>query len=250
MRTQRSSGVYFDIHGQGYPLVLAYPMMASQMPEDPSGQALRGYLERLTDRYRVLVMDYPDQGPDMGRSRRIPPRELTAQRVCADMLAVADAAKFGRFIWWGFSWGGVIGLQLASQSERVAALVCGGWPPLGGQYLDMLKATRTVAANPPPDFPVFADQYVTFYESVQEWPESESIKRIRCPRMTFAGSEDEVEVGGVIARVAPTIRERRVELEQLGWTVAEIPGRDHSVYLDPGAVVPVVRPFLDRVTGT
>jgi hypothetical protein len=106
-----------------------------------------------------------------------------------------------------------------------------------------------VAANPPPDFPVLADQYVTFYESVQDWPESEMVRRISCPRMTFAGSEDEVEVGGVLARVAPTIRERRAELERFGWYVAEIPGRDHSVYLDPEVVVPVVRPFLDRVTG-
>jgi len=247
MPMQRSTGVYFEVHGQGYPLVLAFPMMASHMPEDPSGQALRGYLDRLTDRYRVLVMDYPDQGPDMGRSRRIPPRELTAQRVCEDLLDVADAANFQRFIWWGFSWGGVCGLQLASRSDRVAALVCGGWPPLGGQYADMLRATRTVAANPPPDLPDLVDQYVTFYESVQGWPESEMVKGIKCPRMTFAGSKDEVEVGGIIVRVAPTIREHRAELEQQGWYVTEIPGRDHSVYLDPEIVVPAVRPFLERL---
>ncbi|MGH8138806.1 MAG: alpha/beta fold hydrolase [Steroidobacteraceae bacterium] len=246
----RATGVYFEVRGQGYPLVLAFPMMASHMPEDPSGQALRGYLDILTDRYRVLVMDYPDQGPDIGRSRRIAPSELTARRVCEDMLAVADAANFQQFIWWGFSWGGVCGLQLASRTNRIAALVCGGWPPLGGQYADMLRATRTVAANPPPDFPELADQYVTFYESVQGWPESERVGGIKCPRMTFAGSKDEVEVGGVIVRVAPTIREHRVELERQGWYVAEIPGRDHSVYLDPEAVVPVVRPFLDRVMRT
>lgn len=242
-----SIGVHYEVYGQGFPLMLGFPITASPRLEDPDGRVLQGYLERLTDRYRVLVMDYPNLGPGVGRSEPIPAGELTSQRVCRDLLAMADAAGFERFIWWGFSWGGVIGLQLASRSDRVAALVCGGWPPLGGAYADLLRASRTVAAHRPADFSLPPDQFVTFYESVQDWPEAEAVGRIRCPKMTFVGSEDEVELVGVRVRLAATLRERRRDLEERGWQVAEIPGRDHSVYADPAVVVPLVRGFLDGV---
>jgi len=248
MRRKPSPGIYYEIHGQGYPLVLGFPITASLRPPAVTSAILKGYLDRLTDRYRVLVMDYPNLGPDIGRSRPIPAGELTAERVRSDLLAVADAAKFERFIWWGFSWGGVIGLQLASRSERVSALVCGAWPPLGGPYAELLQAVRAVAANHAPSRDVPTDQFVTFYESLRGWQEAEAIKRIKCPAMTFAGSEDEVQRGSVTLRLAATIRERRNELEAQGWHVVEIAGRDHSLYSDPATLVPIVRGFLDRIS--
>jgi len=209
-------------------------------------RVVRGYLDRLTDRYRALVLDYPKLGPGIGRTDRIPASELTADRYCADLLAVADRAGFDRFAYWGYSFGGVVGLQLATRTNRLTALICGGWPPLGGPYPEMLEITRQMAATR--GMPVWVDQFATFYESIQKWPEAESVARISCPRMTFFGSEDEIEYpDGVALRLAPTIRERREELERLGWHVAEVPERDHSLFMDPAATVPVVREFLDRV---
>lgn len=237
--------IYYETYGQGVPLLLSFPLMASAWPGDPDLAVLKGYLDRLTDRYRVLVLDYPRLGPDIGRSEPIPVGEMTADRVCADLLAVADAVGFERFAFWGYSWGGVIGLQLASRTDRVAALACGGWPPLGGPYEDMLKITRKMADAP--NIPVRMDQFVTFYESVQGWPEADAVSRISCPRMAFVGAEDEMEYpDGVTLRLAGTLRERREELQHLRWQVTEIPGRDHGVFLDPAAIVPIVREFLDR----
>ncbi|KYF47988.1 hypothetical protein BE08_30510 [Sorangium cellulosum] len=226
-------------------MLLGFPLMASPWPGDPELAVLKGYLDRLTDRYRVLVVDYPSLGPGIGKSDPIPAGDLTAGRVCADLLAAADAAGFDRFAYWGFSWGGVVGLQLACRTDRLTALVCGGWPPLGAPYGDMLHITRKMAAAP--EVPVRVDQFVTFYESVEGWPEAEAVQRIACPRMTFTGAADEMEYPGEIKlRIAPTIRERRGELERLGWHVTEIPGRDHGVFTDPATVVPIVREFLDR----
>jgi pimeloyl-ACP methyl ester carboxylesterase len=236
-----SNGVHYEVHGRGFPLILGYPFMASPVADDADNVSLKGYLDRLTDHYRVLVMDYPN----VGLSRPFPGDQLTAQRLCDDLLAVADAAGFERFVWWGFSWGGLIGLQLASRSDRVAALVCGGWPPLDGPYADMLRAIRVIAADPPPRYTIPLDQFITFYKSVQAWPESEAIRRIQCPKMTFVGTADELEIGGVTVRLAATIQRRRGDLEQQGWRVVEIPGRDHWVYQDPSTVVPIVREFLD-----
>ena len=100
----------------------------------------RGYYDQLTDRYRVVVIDNSaiDNSPADIAS-------FTADRVCADILAVADAAGVDRFAWFGFSFGSVVGLQLASRTSRLSALVCGGWPPLGGQYAETLAFTEAQA---------------------------------------------------------------------------------------------------------
>jgi hypothetical protein len=55
---------------------------------------------------------------------------LTADRWCNHIFAAADAARADRFAWFGYSGGGVVGLQLASRTDRLTALICGGWPPL------------------------------------------------------------------------------------------------------------------------
>ena len=247
MSSNCSRGVHFKVYGHGSPLMLGFPITASPRPGDPASTTLKGYLDLLTDRYSVLVMDYPNLEPDASRSKPIPAGELTAERVCCDLLAVADAAGFEQFIWWGFSWGGVIGLQLATRSDRVAALVCGGWPPLGAPYAELLRSGRAEAAKPSLGLNVPLDQFVTFYESIQDWHEADAIRRIQCPRMAFVGSEDEGERTRQKLPLAAIIREHRGELEQQGWEVVEITGRDHSVYADPVTVVPVVRSFLDKV---
>jgi pimeloyl-ACP methyl ester carboxylesterase len=237
-----SPQIHFEVHGkraQGSPLILSHPLKASPTRDDPQSRILRAYVDRLTDRYRVLVMDYPSGG----KSEPIPAEELTADRACADMLRVADLAGFERFAWWGYSWGGVLGLQLASRTDRVAALVCGGWSPLGSLHRELLRACRALAGTSGK-----VDQTLAFYTSLQDWPEAESVRRISCPKLAYAGSEDEVERGGVSIRIGAALRERRGDLEQNDWHICEIPGRDHSVWTDAECVLAAVRPFLDRVT--
>ena len=83
-------------------------------------RAPQGYFNRLADRYRVIVIEYPprDEAQAFVDS-------FTADHVCADILAVANAASADRFAWFGFSWGGVVGLQLATRTNRLTALVYG-----------------------------------------------------------------------------------------------------------------------------
>jgi hypothetical protein len=231
--------IHFEVHGHGAALILGYPITASEVPESPGRAATNGYLARLTDRYQVLVMDYPN----IGKSEPIVPTELTADRVCADLLRVADSAGFGRFAWWGYSWGGLIGLLLAGRTDRLTALVCGGWPPLGGLAPIVLESCRAAASK----FE-YQKQYVTFYESLQGWSEADSVREITCPRLTYVGSDDEVEREGIRMPIAATLRRHRQELEESGWQVCELPGRDHSLWTDPSVVVPIVRPFLDSLT--
>jgi pimeloyl-ACP methyl ester carboxylesterase len=245
------TGVYYELAGSGEPLLVGLPLMAShtEIFGPDSAALLSGYLDRLTDRYRVLRVDYPS----IGRSGDIPPEDLTVERVCADLLGVAAAAGFDRFAYWGYSWGGAVGLQLACRSDRLTALVIGGWPPLAAPYAGILQATRLKCASPEPGSMVVlrsAEQYAQwthYYESMLGWQEAEAVRRIACPKMVYYGAKGDLVEAGVPIPIASTIRARRAGLEAMGWAVAEIPGYGHEVVLHPEVVVPPVRAFLDRV---
>ncbi len=250
MPTDTRSGIYYEVHGQGAPLLLGFPVFASHSEIFGQAQAgvREGFLARLTDRYRVLLIDYPS----IGRSETIAPSMLTAERVCADHLAVADAAGFTRFAYWGYTFGAATGLQLATRSDRLTALVIGGWTPLGGQYEDMMNGARVHIDNPPPHSlavlrtPSQYAQWATFWQSLVKWPEATEVPRIRCPRLAFAGAQGDTEAGGIAIRYASTLRARRTQIEALGWTVLMFEGHGHAVGLDPATVVPPVRKFLDK----
>jgi pimeloyl-ACP methyl ester carboxylesterase len=248
-----ASGVFYDVQGQGQPLLIGLPLMASftQLFGTELQGVLDGYLDRLTDRYRVLRVDYPS----IGGSRDIAPEDLTAERVCADLLAVATAAGFDRFAYWGYSWGAAAGLQLAARTDRLTALVLGGWPPLGAPYDGILRATRLKQADPEPSsLKVLRSkaqyrQWETYYASMRDWPEAESVARIRVPKMVYFGGEGDLVEAGIPIRIASIIREHRLTLERQGWTVHEIDGQGHGVCMAPELFVPAVRAFLDAALG-
>lgn len=251
MPLHTETGVYYETHGEGVPLLLGFPILAShaQVFGDAAGAVREGFLSGLTDRYQVLLLDYPS----IGRSADIPPKQLTADRVCSDLLAVATAAGFDRFIYWGYSWGAAVGLQLAARTDRLLGLVMGGWPPLGAQYSDALASAEEQIADPPPEVqvvlrsPAQYAQWSHFYRSLGDWSESRTTRGISVPRLAYAGGEGDVMAGRRLIRNATTLRARQAELEALGWEVRLIAGQGHAVGLDATAVVPMVREFLDRI---
>jgi pimeloyl-ACP methyl ester carboxylesterase len=245
-----ASGVFYEVQGQGQPLLIGLPLMASftGLFGTKMQPVLDGYLDRLTDRFRVLRVDYPS----IGGSRDIPPEHLTADRVCADLLAVASAAGFERFAYWGYSWGAAVGLQLAARTDRLTALVLGGWPPLGAPYADILQATRLKQPDPEPSsMKVLRSkqqyrQWEAYYSSMLDWPEAASVARLVCPRMVFFGGDGDLIEAGIPIRIASIIREHRAALEQQGWAVQEIIGHGHGVCMAPELIVPPARAFLER----
>ena len=253
MPLDATSGVYYDVQGQGQPLLIGLPLMASctQLFGAELQGVLDGYLDRLTDRYRVLRVDYPS----IGGSREIAPEKLTADRVCADLLAVASAAGFDRFAYWGYSWGAAVGLQLVARTDRLSALVLGGWPPLGAPYEGILQATRLKQPDPEPSsLKVLRSkeqyrQWETYYASMLDWPEADSVARIRCPKMAFFGGDGDLVEAGIPIGIASIIRQYRSTLEQQGWGVQEFPGQGHGVCMMPELVVPPIRAFLDQALG-
>ena len=249
MPIDQKSGVYYEVHGDGEPLFLSFPVMAThaEIFGEAAGGVLRAYLEQLTDRFSVLLVDYPS----IGRSADIAPDQLTADKVCADLFSVMDAAGFHRCIYWGYSWGAAVGLQLVYRADRFTALALGGWPPLGAQYDAALRASLEQINNPPAAVQVVlrsAAQYAqwsTFYASVQDWPEAEVAATVSCPRLAFVGAEGDTDAGSEDILNATILKANRTKLESLGWDVAIIDGAGHDVALKPNVLVPVVRAFLD-----
>jgi hypothetical protein len=99
----------------------------------------------------VVAFDYE------GHLFQVPkPDTLTPANVVGDLLAVADCRRRRPVRLLRLLLAGLAGLQLAIRTDRLAALVMGGYPPLDGPYAQMLQVTKathqmavTNAASPP-----------------------------------------------------------------------------------------------------
>jgi pimeloyl-ACP methyl ester carboxylesterase len=187
-----------------------------------------------------------------------------------DLLAIADAAGADRFAYYGYSWLGLLGQQLALRTDRLSALVMGGYPPLDGPYAAMLAVTRAAhaaslaaVANPPaPTETVPGDwstvsvtttvdqtrQFVTLYEALRDFDDRAAQPSLTCPRLCVVGSADTIaydeQWGGVTVDIAGPVQRERAALETLGWDVAVLDGLDHMQAMQAPAVLPVLRPWL------
>jgi pimeloyl-ACP methyl ester carboxylesterase len=161
--------------------------------------------------------------------------------VCADILAALTAAGIDRFVWYGYSFGAVVGLQVATRSDRVQGLICGGWPPIGAQYRETFEVTEAVAGRG------LGTRHVNvFYRSLQPWDERAAVSRLTGPRLAFAGANDQFTVEGRQIHIAASLEEQRMELERLGWQVRLIDGFRHDLGARLDVIVPLVREFLRR----
>ncbi|HEY7132688.1 MAG TPA: hypothetical protein VH440_10575, partial [Candidatus Limnocylindrales bacterium] len=211
----------------------------------------------------------------------------TPDNVVADFEAIAAAAGADRFAYYGYSWLGLAGIQLAIRSPRLTAVAVGGYPALGGPYREMLEVTRAghrlavdAATKPPSDEPSpsapdpNADwngnpddydwsnvqialspdqtrQFVTLYEALQSFDDRAAQGRITCPRLNFVGSRDNIDYGAgwgdVRVGIAEAVIANRAELERFGWFVDVLDGLDHTGAMQPPAVLSVLRPWLTEV---
>lgn len=276
-----------DVSGAG-PAVLL-PINPTPV-EGPQADAMRAWgadpalgrtlINGLRGAFRVVAFDF--EGHVLAEPK---PDSLTPDNIASDALAVADAAEVDRFAWYGYSWLALSGLQVALRTDRVSALAMGGFPPLAGPYDDMLavtQATYDMAADATPvsdtDWSAAAAagdeqdwssvevtmsepqarQFVTLYRALQDFDDRTAQARLTCPRLCFAGSDDEIAYddrwGGVTVRIGAPLLEHRTELEHLGWDVRVLDGLDHFQAMQSDHVLPLLRNWFTAVlhaaTGT
>ncbi len=177
--------------------------------------------------------------------------------------------------YYGYSWLALAGLQLAIRTDRLTALAMGAFPPLGGPYGPMLAVTRAAhrmaLANrdkppgaatevQPGDWDAVEEtgtpdqtrQYLSLYESLQDFDERAALDRLRIPRLTFAGANDNITYGpkwgDTYVAFADALREHRDELTRQGWTVELIPDTDHMSAMQADKVLPILIPWLKTNT--
>jgi pimeloyl-ACP methyl ester carboxylesterase len=274
-RLHDGSTIDVEIHGHGPALLLPVnprPVEGPQADEmrrwgnDPAlGRSL---IDGLKDAFRVVAFDY--EGHVLATPK---PDTLLPHNLAGDFLAVADSAGADRFAWYGYSWLGLGGLQLAIRTDRVSALVMGGFPPIDGPYAEMLAvttATHRLATEPrdpaaPASAPAASEevdwssvevtlseaqtrQFVTLYQALRGFDDRAAQAGLACPRLCFAGSADEIDYGerwgGVHVHMARPLLERRAELEAHGWDVRVLDGLDHTQAMQAASVLPLLRPWL------
>lgn len=274
------SPIEVEVHGAGPTLLLPVnprPVegpQAEMMRQWGTDPALgRSLIDGLQDVVRVAAFDYE------GHVLAVPkPDTLTPDNVAADFLAIADAVEADTFAFYGYSWLALSGLQLAIRTDRLLALIMGGFPPLDGPYAQMLQVTTVthemaIAAQDQAPEPgtepsdVSPDefdwstvevtmsepqtrQFVTLYRALQDFDDRAAQAKITCPRLCFVGSADVFEYGerwnNIVVEIAQPIIERRQELERLGWDVRVLDGLDHTQAMQAANVLPVIRPWLSE----
>ena len=258
------------IRGDG-PVTLLLPVRPDHI-EGPEADALRAYgadpalgrslIDGLSDLARVVAFDY--EGHLFAHPK---PDTLTPRNVVADILAVADAAGADRIAWYGYSWLGMIGIQLALVTDRLIGLAVGGYPPLDGPYEELLRTTvagyeLATGARAPgsPDDPWASTsmspdqhrQFVTLYEALQGFDERDALRRITYPRTVIVGEEDEIDYGpvwgDVHVSIGRAVARHREELERAGWTVHVLAGLDHMGAMQAAQVLPILRRWSAQVS--
>ena len=249
--------LHYRVLGQadGPALFIAYPwtdyLVEMTSPDAATAETGKAELEQLldafADRYRIVHFDYPrgshpTEGPLAG--------DLTPETVVKDFLAVADAAGVDRFALTGFSFSANYALQLATHTDRVAALAIGGWPPLSGPYEETLATVHQMLESGAftGHGHAFIDSIRVYYETViAEWDEAAEVPGFDMPRMIYVGDQDTgaAEIMGAPINLAEPIVRRRAELESQGWEVVILEDRTHFI---PWAEhVATVRGFLDEI---
>ncbi|MEX0874697.1 MAG: alpha/beta hydrolase [Actinomycetota bacterium] len=169
-----------------------------------------------------------------GYSERVP--GFAGERLVDQVLAVLDRHEVDRFVVWGYSKGGAMGLGIARATRRAAGVVCGGfWPGLvtPGLVRQMDRRLR-------PDHP---SRSLWWWFKDFDW--ADELSRMSCARLLYWGSEDR--------QMAQRLRRTREQLTLQDVDFMEFPGFDHGGCSSPealeSAVVPGVAGWLERRLG-
>ncbi len=115
--------IAYDVTGNGPAIILLH---GSGNNHSRKSWHQAGYVARLATRYKVIAIDIRGEMGDSGKPTDS--AAYTIERMCQDVLEVADACGVEQFILWGFSYGGNIGRFLATRSPRVTKFVMIGIP--------------------------------------------------------------------------------------------------------------------------
>lgn len=204
----------YEVYGTGTKfIVFGFPYNG---PEDKAA-----FAAALGKQYKLVFSEYPRNDPKL--------YTLTAAAVVQDYLRLADAVGAKEFAYYGYSWGATIGLQLALRTDRIKALVAGGFPMMGGPYDQIMETIRwSLAKGDRKDWP-WLRQVLTYYESLTNFDDHAIQSKVKIPRLNFLGTADRILFpGDVDVQFYKLFNDNRSALIQAGWDTAALEGHDHT----------------------
>jgi pimeloyl-ACP methyl ester carboxylesterase len=184
-----------------------------------------GYVKRLARDWTTIAVDMRGTGESEFLTHG---GDYAIDKICADVLAVADTCGIDQFAVWGYSFGGNIGRYLAARSERVRALVVVGVPfgpavdeefdryidqfvakygPLAQAYNDGALPPAQHKAAIKGSIPV----WIACFQAMRDWPPVPPAD-VRCPALLIAGTRN-TNTMSWIERNRETLAAARVKVE-------------------------------------
>lgn len=252
---------YFELHGQGEPLLLLHGGLGSLDMFQP-------ILPLLASRRQVIAVDLHGHG-----RTTLGDRSIDLHAMGDDMAALLSQLGFEQVDVLGYSFGSAVGFRLAAQRPSVVrrlVLVSGafsmdGYHPemrpmqtqVGAAMAEMMKDTpmyRSYAAVAPhpEDFPRLLDQMGAMMRSPENW--AEDVKALRMPVMLVYGDSDMYR----LEHIVEFYHLLGGGLRDAGWTrehmsqnrLAILPNLTHYEMFMASEMVRTVLPFLEGVTGS
>ena len=247
---------YYEIHGQGEPLLLLHGGMGSVdmfTPDIPALSAQR----------QVIAVDLQGHG-----RTALGDRPFSLQDMGDDMAVIVKELGHDQVDCWGYSFGGGIAFRLAVQHpelvRRLVVMSAGfsvdGFHPemrpmqaqMSGAVVDQMKGTPMyegymAVAPHPEDFPKLLDRMGDFMR--QDYDFSEDVKKLKMPVMLVFGDHDMFTA----PHMAEFFNLLGGNLKDAGWQrenisqnrLAILPGRTHYDMCLAPELVPTVLPFLN-----
>ena len=272
--------IFVEVKGVSSNRSILLPVNPNKLPEKEAEEKRkwgvdpdlgRKIIDSLADRYRVIAFDYE------GHVMEYPKSNLTPENITNDFLAIADAVNAETFAYYGYSWLALCGMQLAIRSNRLQALIMGGFPPLNGIYKEMLivteqaykmsleqKTKKKDINTKYQDFTNYEDydwsdstletspnqtgQFLKLYESLKTFNDKDAQNDICCSKLCFVGDKDSISYpenwGGILVDIGNKVINSKLELESFGWFVQILKDCDHTKAMQPDKVIPILLSFL------
>ena len=244
--------MYYEIHGEGQPLVLLHGGFMVI-------EALEPLLSTLAQRYRVIAVELEGHGRTADLDR-----PLSVDQMAHDVAGLLRQLGFAQTDVFGFSMGGRVALRLTIQHpdlvRKLVVVSAGysndgfypmtmtGWPSLSHEALAGTPMQQAYAerAPDPSRWPGFVGKVREAMMSFKGWP-PEEIRAIKAPTLLVLGDADFIrpEYAVEMFRLLGGAPEHGGMGDLPQSQLAVLPGTTHFTILDrTDLLLPIITPFL------
>lgn len=246
--------IYYQIEGKGPAIVMVYGFMG--VMDDWYNYS---YVESLKEDYQLVLVDIRSHGKS---DKPHDPDQYLMKEFTSDIIVIMDALAINKAHYWGYSFGGYIGLCMTKHHpERFHSFILGGISPQEvpqeswdkiWEWHDSLKAGKeayitNLEKGGLEITPEIRAELESFdYEALTACirskdifqPMDEHLPKLEIPVLFYAGEEDEW---------GHFPRQLEISKKMQNVKVVGIPKHGHTVQQQKDLVLPHILGFLDEI---